>query len=207
MPVLTVLAAWGDAHLEKAVVRNKHTGRPEPERIAPAQNIEDTLALISPRHATPLLWALKARGTATAKSLAAEAMPTYTLAAVYLPLDRLVADGLMEATGTGTFQLTVSGQALAPVFQAVSAWASGHPPASGGAHPLWGQAPTPSQTPSGPWLTTQSRPPAPAAPAVPTAPALATASSPATAWKSSDLFSHHMPARPLSTSPAGGPRR
>ncbi|AJT62493.1 hypothetical protein T261_0804 [Streptomyces lydicus] len=207
LPVLPVIAAWGDAHLEKGLVRNKTTGQMEPERIAPAQNIEDALALISPRYATPILWSLKARGGATAKTLAAEAMPTHGLTAVYKPLDRLVADGLVTATGTGDFQLSASGQALAPVFQVVSAWAAGRPLADAGTHPLWGQGPAPSQDRSGPWLTTQSRLPAPAAaPAAPAAaPALATTTPASTAWKSGDLFSHQIPARPIS--PAGGPRR
>lgn len=198
LPVLTVIAAWGDEHLEKGLVRNARTGEMEAERIAAAQNIEDTIALISPRHATPILWALKARGAATAKALAAEAMPTYGLPAVYLPLDRLIADGLVtanrRATGTGEFLLSASGHALAPVFQAVSAWAAGRPLDTTHAHPLWGQALVPSRARSGPWLTTQTRLPAPAAPAT-------------TAWRAGDLFSHQTPARPLAVSPAGGPRR
>ncbi|MDF3292436.1 winged helix-turn-helix transcriptional regulator [Streptomyces silvisoli] len=206
MPVLTVIATWGDAHLEKDLVRNKTTGEMEPERIPAAENVEDALTLISPRHATPILWTLKSHGAATAKTLAVEAMPGYGLTAVYKPLDRLVADGLVTATGTGDFQLSASGQALAPVFQTVSAWAGGRPLADAGAHPLWGQGPAPSQARSAPWATTQTRLPAPTAPAVPAAvPALATTPPASTAWKASDLFSHQIPARPIA--PAGGPRR
>ncbi|MDO0936465.1 winged helix-turn-helix transcriptional regulator [Streptomyces sp. DG2A-72] len=202
LPALTVIAAWGDEHLEKELVRNARTGEMEPERIPAAQNAEDTIVLISPRHTTPILWALKARGAASAKALAAEAMPTYGLPAVYLPLDRLVADGLVvnrsTATGVGEYQLSATGRALAPVFQSLSAWAAGRPIETAGAHPLWGQAPASAQTRSGPWLTTQTRLPAPAAPTAPTA---------APAWRGGDLFSHQTPARPLTVSPAGGPRR
>ncbi|MFE7302656.1 winged helix-turn-helix transcriptional regulator [Streptomyces sp. NPDC057579] len=205
-PVLTVIAAWGDAHLEKDLVRNKTTGEMEPERIPTAQNVEDALTLISSRHATPILWTLRARGAATATTLAVEAMPGYGLPAVYKPLERLVADGLVAATGNGDFRLSANGQALAPVFQAVSAWAGGRPRAQAGTHPLWGQSPAPSQARSAPWATTQSRLPAPAAHTAPaTTPALATTHPANAAWKSSDLFSHQIPARPIS--PAGGPRR
>ncbi|KPC62636.1 winged helix-turn-helix transcriptional regulator [Streptomyces chattanoogensis] len=207
MPVLTVIAAWGEAHLEKPLVRNKATGELErATQVAPAQNIEDTLALLGPRHATPLLWALKARGASSAKALAAEAMPGYRLSNVYPQLDRLVEDGLVRKDGI-VFELTANGQALAPVYRALSVWAAGRPLADADTHPLWGQTPSPAQARSGPWLTTPSRLPAPAAPAAPAAaPALST-HAPATTWKAGDLFSHQIPARPLSLPSAGGPRR
>ncbi|MEK8146244.1 hypothetical protein NKH18_48445 [Streptomyces sp. M10(2022)] len=86
----------------------------EPERVPPAQNIDDALALIAPRHATPILWSLQARGSATAKTLATEAMPGYGLTAVYKPLERLAADGLITAGGSGDYQLSASGRALSP---------------------------------------------------------------------------------------------
>ncbi|MFC7217604.1 winged helix-turn-helix transcriptional regulator [Streptomyces polyrhachis] len=127
LPVLTVIASWGDTYLEKELVANKHTGAMEPERIAPAQNIDDAVALLAPRHATPILFSLQARGTATARSLAAEAMPGYGLTAVYKPLERLLADGPVTASGTG-YQLTASGRALTPVFEAISAWATASAP-------------------------------------------------------------------------------
>ncbi|MEU9369588.1 winged helix-turn-helix transcriptional regulator [Streptomyces avermitilis] len=203
LPVLAVIASWGDTHLEKKLVASKATGDMELERIPPAQNIDDTIALIAPRHATPILWTLQARGSASAKTLATEAMPGYGLTAVYKPLDRLVADGLVAATGTGDFQLSASGQALAPVFQAISAWAA-LPPAE--ADPLRRRGPAPSQTRSGPWATTPPRLPARAVPAALSAgPALATTPPDGPAWKSGDLFSHQIPARPIT--PAGGPRR
>ncbi|MFC8198950.1 winged helix-turn-helix transcriptional regulator [Streptomyces sp. NPDC057298] len=203
LPVLAVIASWGDTHLEKNLVASKATGELEPERMPPAQNIDDTLALIAPRHATPILWTLQARGSASATTLATEAMPGYGLTAVYKPLDRLVADGLVTGTGSGDFQLSASGQALEPVFQAISAWA-GLPPAE--ADPLRRRGPAPSQTRSGPWATTPTRLPAPAAPAAHSAGlALATTQPDGPAWKSNDLFSHRIPARPITR--AGGPRR
>lgn len=189
LPVLSVIASWGDTYLEKELVANKHTGVAEPERIAPAQNIDDAVALLVPRHATPILFSLQARGVATAKTLATEAMPGYGLTAVYKPLERLVDDGLVTASGTGGYQLTTSGRALAPVFQAISAWAT-----------------APSQNRSGPWATTPTRLPAPAVPAAPAVrPALTTTPPGGPAWRPGDLFSHQIPARPIS--PAGGPRR
>ncbi|MET9294352.1 helix-turn-helix domain-containing protein [Streptomyces sp. NPDC003077] len=205
MPVLAVLATWGDTHLEKPLIRNEATGELEPKPLPPAQNIEDTLALITPRHTTALLWVLKSRGTAGAKSLAAEAMPETSPSNVYPPLRRLIDDDLIEVTKTGDFQLSASGQALAPAYQALSAWAAGRSLKGADAHPLWGQSPAPSQARSGAWLTTQSRRGVPSvASGAAGAPALSTRA-PATPWRASDLFSHQMPARP--SAPAGGPRR
>ncbi|MEU8482359.1 winged helix-turn-helix transcriptional regulator [Streptomyces sp. NPDC048641] len=205
LPVLSVIASWGDTYLEKDLVANKHTGETEPERIAPAQNIDDTVALLAPRHATPILFSLQARGTATAKTLASEAMPGYGLTAVYKPLERLVDDGLVVASGTGGYQLTASGKGLAPVFQAISAWATAPSPETD-ARRLRGQGAAPSQNRSGPWATTPTRLPAPVVPTAPAArPALATTAPNGPAWQPGDLFSHQIPARPIS--PAGGPRR
>jgi DNA-binding HxlR family transcriptional regulator len=202
LPVLAVIASWGDTHLEKTLVASKATGTMELERIPPAQNIDDTLALIAPRHATPILWTLQARGSASAKTLATEAMPGYGLTAVYKPLDRLVADGLVTATGSGDFQLSASGQALAPVFQAISVWATA--PLAEARRPR-GQGAAPSQNRSGPWATTPTRLPAPTAPAASSAGPALTTTPDGPAWKSNDLFSHRIPARPIT--PAGGPRR
>ncbi|MFE0055331.1 winged helix-turn-helix transcriptional regulator [Streptomyces sp. NPDC059003] len=210
LPVLTVIAAWGESHLEKPLVKNKDTGKLEPlATVAPAQNIEDTLTLIGPRHATPILWALKERGASSAKALSAAAMPSYRLSNVYPQVDRLVSDGLVRKDGRA-YELTANGHALAPVYRALSTWAKGRPLADADTHPLWGQAPAAKQAKSGPWLTTQPRVPAPATP-VPaaTAPALSTQSpaAPATAWKGGDLFSHQIPVRPIVLPQAGGPRR
>ncbi|AZM56361.1 hypothetical protein DMA15_30365 [Streptomyces sp. WAC 01529] len=213
MPVLTVIAAWGEEHLEKPLVQNKDTGQLEPlTQVAPAQNIEDTLALIGPRHATAILWVLKARGATSAKALAAAAMPGYRLSNIYPQVDRLVEDGLVRKDGRA-YELTSNGHALAPVYRALAAWAAGRPLAD--THPVWGQAPAAAQTQSGPWLTTQPRVPAPATPAsATTTPALTTQppstpapATPHTAWKPGDLFSHQIPVRPLALPQAGGQRR
>lgn len=210
LPVLTVIAAWGATHLEPAPVGSEKAEKHEPlAQAAPAQNIEDTLALLSPRHATPILWVLKTRGAAGAKSVAAEAMPGYRLSAVYTPLDRLVEDRLVDKDAS-VYQLSSSGLGLAPVYQAVSAWAAGHRLTDVGTHPEWGGEPSPSQSAWGPWLSTQSRVTAPAALAAPAAPAVVPAldtQAPATAWKGGDLFSHQIPARPLSLPSGGGQRR
>ncbi|MBV9026220.1 MAG: winged helix-turn-helix transcriptional regulator [Streptomycetaceae bacterium] len=206
MPVLTVIAAWGEAHLEKDMVPHPATGKLEPERIPAAQNIEDALALITPRHATPLLWALQVQGTASATSLAAAAMPDRGIPSVYPPLRQLVDDGLVEVTHGGShFQLSAYGRALAPVYRAISAWAAEDPSATADTHPVWGQTPAPPRTQPGPWITTPSRLPAPPAVA-PAAPALSI-QPPAAAWKTDDLFSHQIPAHPLALCSAGGPRR
>ncbi|MBA2950292.1 winged helix-turn-helix transcriptional regulator [Streptomyces himalayensis] len=206
LPVLSVIASWGDTYLEKGLVANKHTGEMEPERIAPAQNIDDTVALIAPRHATPILFSLQARGTATAKTLATEAMPGYGLTAVYKPLERLIDDGLVTASGSGGYQLTASGRALTPIFEAISAWATA-PVSETDARRTRGPGAALSQNRSGPWATTPTRHPAPAVPAAASAarPALTTTPPDGPAWKSGDLFSHQIPAHPMS--PAGGPRR
>ncbi|ALO96721.1 hypothetical protein SHL15_5658 [Streptomyces hygroscopicus subsp. limoneus] len=207
MPVLTVIAAWGEKHLEKPLVRNKNTGTLEPvTQVAAAQNIEDTLALIGPRHATPILWALKARGASSAKALSAAAMPSHRLSNIYPQVDRLVEDGLVRKDGRA-YELTANGHALAPVYRALSAWAAGCPLADADTHPLWGQTRAATQTTSGPWLTTQPRVPAPAAPTpAAAAPALSTQPA-ATAWKPTDLFSHQIPVRPVALPQAGGHRR
>ncbi|MGW2858287.1 winged helix-turn-helix transcriptional regulator [Streptomyces sp. NPDC001205] len=210
MPVLTVIAVWGETHLEKPWVKNKDTGKPEPlAKVAPAQNIEDTLALIGTRHATPILWALKERGASSAKAVSAAAMPRHRLSNVYPQVDRLVADGLVRKEGRA-YELTATGHALAPVYQALSAWAAGRPLADADTHPLWSTAPVVKQTQSGPWLTTQPRVPAPATPAPAAAPPALSAqpaATPVTAWKGGDLFSHQIPARPIALPQAGSPRR
>ncbi|PKV84284.1 winged helix-turn-helix transcriptional regulator [Streptomyces sp. TLI_146] len=210
IPVLTVIAAWGETYLETPLVKNKDTGKLEPlAQVAPAQNIEDALALISPRHATPILWALKERGASSAKALSAATMPSHRLSNIYPQVDRLVADGLVRKEDRA-YELTITGHALAPVYRALSAWAAGRPLADADTHPLWGTVAVAQLATSGPWLTTQPRVPAPAPPAPAAAhPALSTepAATPAAAWKGGDLFSHQIPARPITLPQAGGPRR
>ncbi|MCC3775874.1 helix-turn-helix transcriptional regulator [Streptomyces sp. UNOB3_S3] len=206
MPALTVIAAWGNTHLEKDLVPNPKTGELEPERIAAADNIEDALLMLSPRHATPLLWALKARGATSPKALAADAMPGYNLSAVYPPLRQLIDDGLVEVTGESTFQLSAQGHALAPVYRALSAWAAGRPLSDATTHPVWKQAPDLSQARTRAWITHQSRVPALPAPA-PSVPALPVTQRPGATWQPGDLFSHQIPARPNAAPSAGGHHR
>ncbi len=196
LPVLKTIEAWGERHLEKETVDS------QPVPTAAAQNIEDSLLLITSRHATPILWALRERGATTAKALASVAMPGLTWHNVYPLLDRLALDGLVAANRDGEYTLTASGRSLAPVYQALSAWANAQPlaQAQAHAHPVWGEAQElgPSQAASGTWFTHPSTTPA--------AQLDAATRARAASWRSKDLFSDQIPARPLSA-PAGGPRR
>ncbi|MVO90268.1 hypothetical protein GPA10_37345 [Streptomyces sp. p1417] len=207
LPVLTVIAAWGEKHLERPLVKNQDTGQMERvATVAPARNVEDTLALIGPRHATPILWTLKARGASSARALSAAAMPGYRPSNIYPQVDRLVADGLAHKDGR-LYDLSDSGHALAPVYRSLSAWARGRPLAD--THGLWGQAPVATRVKSGPWATTQPGMTVPASPApAAVSPALAPQSTatPVASWKPGDLFSHQTPVR-HALSQAGGPHR
>ncbi|MGW4204200.1 winged helix-turn-helix transcriptional regulator [Streptomyces sp. NPDC004726] len=188
IPVLTAIASWADVHLEKDTGTAPDSGQSAVFRRA--RDIEDTLMLIAARHATPILWTLQARGTATATTVASEAMPGYGLSSVYPKLRQLVDDGLVDVADGTSYRLTASGRALAPVYGAITAWAAGRPLVEAVIHPLWGR-PAPSQQ-TGPWASTQTRLPAPAIP---------------TAWRVGELFSHQPRARALAGAPAGGPRR
>ncbi|MFJ6486346.1 winged helix-turn-helix transcriptional regulator [Streptomyces sp. NPDC091682] len=186
MPSLTALAGWGDAHLEKNLVLNRVTGKTEPERISAAQNAEDTLAVIGHRHATVLLWTLKARGTTTMAALSAEAMADHSPSAIYSPIRRLIDDGIVSVSrdDVASLRLTAPGQALAPIYRALSTWASARPLPDAETHPVWGTPRIPAAARSGQWAAHQARqtnqavavrqPPAPA---------------PATAWRPGELFS------------------
>ncbi|MFI1060498.1 winged helix-turn-helix transcriptional regulator [Streptomyces spororaveus] len=195
LPVLGVIAAWGNKHLEKETVLDPATGHRVPKPVPRAQDIEDTVALIAPRQATPILWALRIRGASSAKALAATAMPERHLTNVYQPLNRLAEDLLVTKDRQGNAELTAAGRDLAPVYQALSAWAVGRPLAQATSHPVW--APNSARPLGGPamWATTQPR-----TPAVPTTPAHAT-------WKPGDLFSHTTPTRPTGVAPTGGRTR
>lgn len=141
LPVLAVIAAWGGTHLEKPTPAPPGTA--DARAGAVVQNIEDTLVLIGARHATPILWSLQARGTSSAKAVAADAMPGHGLSAVYPRLRQLVDDRLVD-TDTDTdadeadYRLSPPGQALAPVYRALSAWATGRPLTDAATHPVWG---------------------------------------------------------------------
>lgn len=184
IPVLTVIASWADTHLEKDPAAAQE---PVAEVFRRARDVEDALVLIAARHATPILWTLKARGTATATTVAGEAMPGYGLSSVYPKLRQLIDDGLVDITDGTSYRLSASGRALAPVYGALSTWAVGSPLAEAAAHPLWGRPQAPSQQ-----TGTQTRRLGPAIP---------------TAWRAGELFSHQPPARALAGAPAGGPRR
>ncbi|MFJ7423392.1 winged helix-turn-helix transcriptional regulator [Streptomyces uncialis] len=189
IPVLAVIAVWGDTHLEKPA--------PTAAGAQPAstvQDIEDSLVLISYRHATPILWSLQARGTSSAKAVAADAMPGHGLSAVYPRLRQLVDDRLVDTDeAEADYRLSPPGQALAPVYRALSAWAAGRPLSDAATHPVWGHPPAPSQSATGMWASTTAKtPPAPQ-------------TTPAAQWRAGDLFSHQVPAR--AGAPAGGHRR
>ncbi|MCX5278398.1 winged helix-turn-helix transcriptional regulator [Streptomyces virginiae] len=191
LPVLGVIAAWGGKHLEKETVLDPATGHRVPKAVPRAQDIEDTIALIAPRQATPILWALRVRGTSNAKALAATAMPDRHLTNVYAPLNRLAEDFLVTKDREGRVELTAAGRDLAPVYQALSAWAAGAPLTEAANHPVW--APTPLQPTDRPalWVTTQPR--IPAAPMPQARPA----------WKPGDLFFSHTTT--TAVRPAGAP--
>ncbi|WP_434596527.1 winged helix-turn-helix transcriptional regulator [Streptomyces sp. A5-4] len=176
LPVLGVIATWGGRHLEKETVLDPATGHKVPKAVPRAQDVEDTIALIAPRQATPILWALRIRGTSSAKALAATAMPDRHLTNVYEPLNRLAEDFLVAKDRESRVELTAAGRDLAPVYRALSAWAAGAPLTEAASHPVW--APEPEQLRDRPamWATTQPR-----IPAVPTTQTRAT-------WKPGDPF-------------------
>ncbi|MGW6742811.1 winged helix-turn-helix transcriptional regulator [Streptomyces sp. NPDC055025] len=191
LPVLKTIAAWGDQYLEKNPVPQAASGKAPLRRSVPARDIEDALALLTPRHVPPILWTLRLRETCTARGLAGVVIPVSNWTNIYPPLKQVVDDGLVQSVEGPVYRLSASGEGLAPVFRAVSAWAAGRPLAEADVHPVWGH-PAP-----GSWVTHQSRLPTP--PASQTL-GLTARQAPAT-WQSNDLFSHQIPASPLS---AGG---
>lgn len=187
LPVLDTFAEWGRQHLERPTVKDPVTKKETLRPVAKAEDIEDALALISPRHATAILWALMARGASTGAALASSVMPDFHATAVYHPLRHLTKKGLVGRDREGKFTLTAAGRALAPAYQALTTWATGRPTAR-----------TATSTPAP--VPTQVGSPAKTAGAV-----LATSPA-APAWKSGDLFSHPPVVRPI-PAPAGGVRR
>ncbi|MEU3599276.1 helix-turn-helix domain-containing protein, partial [Streptomyces sp. NPDC006798] len=91
VPVLTAIASWAGTHLET------DPGPVTSDEFRGARDVEDALVLIAARHATPILWTLHARGTATAATVASDAMPGYGLSSVYPRLRQLVVDGAQTA--------------------------------------------------------------------------------------------------------------
>ncbi|MBZ3916748.1 helix-turn-helix transcriptional regulator [Streptomyces acidiscabies] len=193
LPVLPVIAAWADEHLETA-------DRPP----AAIEQIEDSLTLLTRRHAAAILWALKIRGASSGRALARLVMPGNDWTNIYPPLRQLVSDGLAATGGNGQpYRLTAAGDGLGPVLGALSAWSAGQPLDQAARHPVWGtQQAAPAQKP---WASSSPRPPR-------TAPPQPRTGEPATpAWHHRDLFSHPpatAPAtRPAMPTTAGGPRR
>ncbi|MFD7136837.1 winged helix-turn-helix transcriptional regulator [Streptomyces sp. NPDC059894] len=188
LPVLPMIATWAEEHLET-------TDRPLPA----IEQIEDSLTLLTRRHAAAILWVLKSRQEVSGRALARIVMPSSDWTNIYPPLRQLVADGLVDTDGTGLpYRLSVAGHGLGPVLGALSAWCAGQPLGQAAQHPVWGH-PQAKPAPR-PWVSTQSRP----APAV-LPPARTVGFSPA--WHHRDLFSHATTARPKAAIPAGGPRR
>ncbi|GAA3389029.1 winged helix-turn-helix transcriptional regulator [Streptomyces roseoviridis] len=187
LPVLDTLAEWGRHHLERPTTKDPVTKKETPRSAAKAEEIEDALALISPRHATAILWALRVRNASTAAALASSVMPDAHPTAVYHPLRHLTIKGLVGRDREGKFTLTAAGRALTPAYQALIAWTTGSP-ASYTASPTL--RPVPTQTGPDPRMTAAALETTPVAPA----------------WKPGDLFSHTSVARPLPAA-AGVARR
>jgi DNA-binding HxlR family transcriptional regulator len=189
LPVLPVIVTWAEAHLEQA------------DRPLPAiEQIEDSLTLLTRRHAAAILWVLKSREEVSGRALARIVMPSSDWTNIYPPLRQLVADGLVDTEGNGRpYRLSAAGDGLGHVFGALSAWSAGHLLAQAAQHSLWGH-PHPAPAPK-PWVSNKSRP----APTTPAQPQPTGASR--TAWHNRDLFSHAATARPKAALSAGGPRR
>lgn len=188
LPVLPMIVTWAEEHLEK-------TDRPLPA----IEQIEDSLTLLTRRHAAAILWVLKSRQEVSGRALARIVMPSSDWTNVYPPLRQLVADGLVDTKGIGRpYRLSAAGDGLGPVLGALSVWSAGQPLNQAAQHPVWGH---PQARPAPrPWVSSQSRP-APAA-----LPQARTGES-SRAWHNRDLFSHATTARPKAAIPAGGPRR
>ncbi|MEE1797372.1 helix-turn-helix domain-containing protein [Streptomyces sp. JV176] len=188
LPVLPVIAAWAETYLEK----------PE-QPLSPIEQVEDSLTLLTRKQAPAILWVLKTREEVSARALARIVIPDGNWTNIYPPLRQLTADGLVATEGSGQpYRLSPSGDALGPVFGALSMWAAGQPMDNAARHPLWGR-PDPSPLTC---ASQQARTPRPAAPTT-TAPA----ARPGPVWNRGDLFSHAAPARPKTALPAGGARR
>jgi DNA-binding HxlR family transcriptional regulator len=192
LPVLPLIVTWAEQHLE------------QPEGPLPAiEQIEDSLTLLTRRHAAAILWALRIRGETSGRVLARTVMPDHEWTNIYPPLRQLVADGLVDTDGMGQpYRLSPAGEGLGPVFSALSAWAAGQPLTQATQHPVWGSHPATQSAPT--WVSHQPRTPAPS-----TRPAPPPQDRPANrpAWQSTALFSHATPARPLPASSTGGIRR
>ncbi|AJE87450.1 MarR family transcriptional regulator [Streptomyces albus] len=187
LPVLPLLVTWAEEHLEK------------PDGPLPAiDQIEDSLTLLTRRHAASILWVLKSRQDVSGRALARIVMPRRGGTTIYSPLGQLVADGLVDTEGNGRpYRLSAAGHGLGPTLGAVSAWSAGQPLDQGAHHPIWGHPQT-KRAPR-PWASSPPRP-------TPAARPQTRAADGSPAWHARDLFSHATPARPAAVA-AGGPRR
>ncbi|WP_240796609.1 winged helix-turn-helix transcriptional regulator [Streptomyces sp. RFCAC02] len=190
-PALSILAKWGSEHLEKPLAPDD-AGALRPRPVPAAEEAEDTLALISGRYATPILWTLKARGATSGPAVTAAVVTAGRTTTAYPQLRQLEADGLVEEADDGRFRLTATGHALAPVYQGLSTWAAGRPVGSRPDHPVWPshQPPAVPRVRTGLTVT-----PSAVAPTVP-------------AWRPGDLFSHRpVPPPARAAVSTTGPRR
>lgn len=189
LPILTMIVTWAEEYLEKA------------DHPLPAiEQIEDSLTLLTRRHAAAILWVLKSRAEVSGRALARIVMPSRDWTNIYPPLRQLTADGLADTEGIGRpYRLSAAGAGLGPVFGALSAWSAGRPLTHAAQHPVWGHpqaAPVPK-----PWVSNQSRP------APTTLPQTQAGGTSRPTWQNHDLFSHSTTARPKAALSAGGPRR
>ncbi|MFJ2739640.1 winged helix-turn-helix transcriptional regulator [Streptomyces sp. NPDC087440] len=192
LPVLPLVVTWAEKFLEK------------PDRPLPAiEQIEDSLTLLTRRHATAILWTLKSRGETSGKALASVVMPGVEGTHIYSPLRQLVDDRLVDTNGTGQpYRLSAAGHALGDVFGALSAWASGQTFSEATPHPLWKPGPNNQDTTRQNWASHPSR-----KPIAPPATTPARAAQPVRpVWQKRSLFSDTVPAQPTTAS-AGGARR
>ncbi|MFE9686789.1 winged helix-turn-helix transcriptional regulator [Streptomyces sp. NPDC006285] len=191
LPVLPVIVSWAEQYLEQ----------PEGPQSA-IEQIEDSLTLLTRRHAAAILWTLKVRGETSGRALATQAVPAQEWTNIYSPLRQMVADGLVDTDGKGQpYRLSSAGEGLAPVLAALSTWSAGQPLAQAARHPVWGQANTAD---SSTWVSHQPRTPTMRTRSDPLVQTQPTQCSP---WQNTDLFSHPAPARPAPALPTGGIRR
>ncbi|WSQ12925.1 helix-turn-helix transcriptional regulator [Streptomyces sp. NBC_01231] len=194
LPVLPVIAAWAEEHLE------------QPKRpLAAIEQVEDSLTLLTRRQAPAVLWVLKARQEASARALARIVIPDSYWTNIYPPLRQLMDDGLVVTEGKGQpYRLSLAGDALGRVFAAMSMWSAGRPLDHAAKHPLWGRPEASASATPRAWVSHQSRLPAASAPP---APAVRTQPARRTTWQSADLFSHPAPNRPMPAVASAGVRR
>ncbi|MCX5395612.1 helix-turn-helix domain-containing protein [Streptomyces sp. NBC_00102] len=192
LPVLPMIVTWAEEYLE------------QPDRpLSAIEQIEDSLTLLTRRHAAAILWVLKSRQEASGRALARIVMPTTDWTNIYPPLRQLTADGLVDTDGLGQpYRLSASGHGLGPVLGALSAWSAGQPLDHAAQHPVWGHPQ--AKTAPRPWISSQSRP---APTALPPTRTPTRSVQPSPAWHNKDLFSHRTTVRPAAAIPAGGPRR